>query len=70
MPQLRTPQEVKEQFDKEGRSIAAWAAEHQVPLHSVYLVLSGKSAAKRGATHRAAVLLGIKDGVALPAVAK
>ncbi|WP_373691504.1 DNA-binding protein [Azonexus sp.] len=60
---LRTPQDARNQFDREGRSISGWARENGFSPAMVYAVLAGKKACKRGMAHRIAVLLGIKEGV-------
>jgi gp16 family phage-associated protein len=66
MKQLKTPEQVKAEFDAKGLSFSEWAAKNGVPLPAVYRVINGLSAGKRGSSHRAAVLLGIKAGSAEP----
>lgn len=44
-------------------SVAAFARQHELPYGIVYQVLTGKKKGRRGAAHRAAVLLGIKAGI-------
>lgn len=65
MKQLKTCEEVLVEFDRYGMSISGWARQHDLPRQIVHDVLHGRSKGKRGAAHKAAVLLGIKDGVIL-----
>lgn len=60
---LRTPQEVRAEWLRKGMTQADWARQHGFDRATVSQVLSGKNAATRGVGHKAAVLLGIKDGV-------
>ncbi|GIX37998.1 MAG: DNA-binding protein [Silanimonas sp.] len=60
---LRTPAEVRADFERRGQSIRAWARAHGLLPETVYQVLSGAKRGRRGEAHRAAVLLGLKDGV-------
>ncbi|MCB6542310.1 hypothetical protein SDC9_60333 [bioreactor metagenome] len=60
---IRTIQEVSADFQQRGKSVAEWAREHGLRPGVVYDLMLGRSAGKRGEAHRAAVLLGIKDGV-------
>jgi gp16 family phage-associated protein len=59
---IRTAQEVREEFLRKGKSINSWARENGFPTATVNQVLSGRNLATRGAGHKIAVLLGIKDG--------
>lgn len=59
---IRTIEEVSAEFSSRGLSVAEWARKHGVRPMAVYDLLQGRSAGKRGESHRAAVLLGIKDG--------
>jgi gp16 family phage-associated protein len=62
---LKKPEEVREDFERKGISVAAWAREHKVNKNLVYEILAGNARRRciRGQTHRIAVLLGLKDGV-------
>jgi gp16 family phage-associated protein len=60
---LRTPEEIRAAFEAEGRSISQWAREHGLRPAIVYQVLSGAKKGRRGDSHRAAVLLGLKHGI-------
>jgi gp16 family phage-associated protein len=56
-------QQAREALEKRGQSAKDFATQHQLNPSTVYAVLSGQSQCRRGEAHRAAVLLGIKDGV-------
>jgi gp16 family phage-associated protein len=56
-------QQAREALDKRGQSAKDFAELHNLNPSTVYAVLSGQSRCRRGEAHRAAVLLGIKDGV-------
>lgn len=62
-PQLRTREEVREDFLRRGVTVAQFARDHGLKQGTVYQVLSGQKLGRRGEAHRAAVLLGIKRGV-------
>lgn len=55
---------VKSQFFEGGISVVDWARENGFDVHLVYGVLSGRSRASRGESHRIAVALGLKSGAA------
>lgn len=59
----KTPEQVRREFDRRGQSIQSWAKAHGLDPNTVYQVLSGAKRGRRGEAHRAAVLLGLKDGV-------
>lgn len=59
----RTPDEVKADLLRRGVSVAAVSRLHHVPEQTVRDLLSGKAKGHRGIAHRAAVLLGLKEGV-------
>lgn len=61
--QLKTPEQVRAEFDRLGISVAEWSRAHAVNRQLVYEILAGKrSAFRRGQSHRIAVLLGLKHG--------
>lgn len=60
---LRTPKDVQADFRRRGISVAGFARLHQLPEQTIRDLLSGKAKGHRGIAHRAAVLLGLKDGV-------
>lgn len=55
--------QAREALEKRGQSAKDFAELHDLNPSTVYAVLSGQSRCRRGEAHRAAVLLGIKDGV-------
>ena len=59
---MRTPEEVKADFIRHGLPIAEWARQHKISPKRVYDVLSRRNKGSFGEAHRAAVLLGIKEG--------
>ena len=56
-------QQAREALEKRGQTAKNFAVLHNLNPSTVYAVLSGQSLCRRGEAHRAAVLLGIKDGV-------
>lgn len=59
---LLTREEVLADFYRKGISIRGWALKHGLSHASVRGVLSGRLSGRIGESHKAAVLLGIKDG--------
>ena len=55
--------EVGQEFNRKGICKAEWAREHGIRPGVVYEIFSRRSSCKRGEAHRAAVLLGLKEGV-------
>ena len=60
---LRNAAEAKAELARMGVTIPQWARANGLDPQIVYQVLAGLNKANRGEGHRAAVLLGIKDGV-------
>jgi gp16 family phage-associated protein len=60
----KTPAQAKADLDRRGIPIAAFARKHGLHYGTVCQVLTGAKKGRRGEAHRAAVLLGIKRGVA------
>lgn len=56
-------QKARKALEMRGQSVKDFADKHQLNASTVYAVLSGQSQCRRGEAHRAAVLLGIKNGV-------
>ncbi len=52
----------RKRLERQGVSIKEWAAQHALNPSTVYAVLNGQKKCLRGEAHRAAVLLGIKEG--------
>jgi gp16 family phage-associated protein len=59
----------RQRLSRQGLSVRAWAEQHQLNAGTVYEVLAGRKRCLRGEAHRAAVLLGLKAGVATPPAA-
>lgn len=66
MHSLLTPEQARAALDREGKSIAEFCREHDLNRNLVSDLLNGRKKGKRGEAHRAAVLLGIKEGVVKP----
>jgi gp16 family phage-associated protein len=60
---MKTTEEVRIDFERRGINVTQWARERGLPRQTVFAVLNGKTKGRRGDAHKAAVLLGIKDGV-------
>ena len=60
---MKTIEQVRKEFNYRGESITGWARRNGFNHESVKKVLLGKSKCYRGAAHKIAVKLGIKDGV-------
>jgi gp16 family phage-associated protein len=58
----RTSQEVKDEFERKGISIASWATANGFNTNLVFEVLSGRKKGIRGQSHKIAVKLGLKAG--------
>lgn len=54
--------EVRADFNRRGITIRQWAKEHGVGEGVVYELLRGRFKGHRGQAHKAAVLLGLKEG--------
>lgn len=63
MHALLTPEQARAKLDREWISIAEFSRKHGLNKNLVSDLLNGRKKGKRGEAHRAAVLLGIKDGV-------
>lgn len=55
-----SPDQVKENFRRVGKTITQWAIENGYPRSEVYRVLNGQAKANYGKSHEIAVKLGIK----------
>ncbi|HVJ39389.1 MAG TPA: DNA-binding protein [Stenotrophomonas sp.] len=66
-PQLKTPEQVRQELEDQGVSIADFARQHGLNPTTVYHVLDGSHKGRRGEAHRAAVALGLKAAIAVPA---
>lgn len=54
---------VRKDLERRGKTAPELAEELQIPVSTIYAVLNGQKRCLRGDAHRAAVLLGLKDGV-------
>jgi gp16 family phage-associated protein len=59
---VRTPREVREEFEKKGLSIARWSLLNGFNPNTVSDLLNGRKKGIRGEAHKIAVTLGLKDG--------
>lgn len=59
---LKTTEEVRQEFRRNGISISSWARKHGFPTQAVHRVLRGNAKCWYGNAHKIAVMLGIKDG--------
>ena len=55
-------QEARRQLVRSGQTVSGWARQHGFTPRLVFDVLNGRLHGNYGASHRAAVLLGVKDG--------
>lgn len=62
-PTEQACQEARDRLAHQGITAKDWAVQHELSPSTVYAVLNGQKKCLRGAAHRAAVLLGIKNGV-------
>ena len=63
MPAPLTPEQARAALDRKGVSIAEFCRTYELNRNLVSDLLNGRKKGRRGEAHRAAVLLGIKDGV-------
>ena len=59
---VRTPQQVRDEFDRKGVSIARWALNNGFNPNAVSDLLNGRKKGVRGEAHKIAVKLGLKAG--------
>lgn len=64
---LKSVEQVRAELDRLGMTVSEWARRHDINRWTVFEVLHGRNKGRWGEAHRAAVLLGLKDGE-LPAV--
>lgn len=60
---LRSRQEAREDIRRRGLTVRQWSKSHELNEKTVFQVLGGRNKGDFGEAHKAAVLLGIKDGV-------
>ena len=63
MPATLTTEQARAALDRKGVSIAEFSRKNGLNRNLVSDLLHGRKKGLRGEAHRAAVLLGIKDGV-------
>lgn len=59
---LKTPEEVRAKLQELGVSVKDWSEANGLPPAVVWKVLRGELKCTRGASHKAAVMLGMKRG--------
>ena len=62
MEPTRTAKEIREELARKGLTIADLARKHSLNIVTVYSLLNGRLSGTRGESHRAAVILGLKEG--------
>lgn len=63
MHATRTPAQAKAWLESQGKTVKEFAVENSLDPATTYQVLAGTKKGRRGEAHRAAVALGIKEGV-------
>lgn len=63
---MKTPEQVRAEFASQGIAVSAWARAHGLNRWTVFEVLHGRNKGCWGEAHRAAVLLGLKEGSITP----
>ncbi len=63
MPRPITREQARAELNRRGMTVAGFCRVHDLNQNLVYDLLAGRKKGLRGEAHRAAVLLGIKDGV-------
>lgn len=63
MSGLKTPEQAKKELKDRGISVSKWSKKHGLSAAIVLGVLNGNKKGLWGDAHKAAVLLGIKDGI-------
>lgn len=59
---IKTADQVRAELKRKGVSITQWALANKLAPNLVFDVLGGRKKGDRGEAHRAAVLLGMKEG--------
>lgn len=60
--QLKTAEQARADLERKGVAISVWARAHGLKIWAVRDVLRGHHKQMRGDGHKAAVLLGMKEG--------
>ena len=59
---LRTPEDIRRELKRKGMPIAVLARKYGLSARTVYDVLAGSNRGSYGEAHKAAVILGLKEG--------
>ena len=59
---IRTPEDIRKEFERKGISISSWAQANGYSTNLVFEVLAGRKKGIRGQSHKIAVQLGMKQG--------
>lgn len=59
---LKSIAQVRAELDRAGMTVSEWARQHDINRWTVFEVLHGRNKGRWGEAHRAAVLLGLKQG--------
>lgn len=59
---LKTCEQVLADFERKGLSVRSWALANNLAPSVVHSLLRGRTTGRLGASHKAAVLLGLKHG--------
>lgn len=63
MRSTKSISDVRADFNRRGITVRQWAKEHGISEGIVYELLRGRFKGYRGQAHKAAVLLGLKEGL-------
>ncbi len=63
MPSIRTGEQVRAWLRQHGKTVQSFAHEHALSPWICYRLIDGRLVGNYGEAHRAAVLLGMKEGV-------
>lgn len=58
---LKTPEQIKEEFRRTGKTLAEWARENNFDYPIVLGVMNGQMKGHFGKAHKVAVALGMKE---------
>lgn len=61
--ELLSAEEARNEIRRQGITIKEWARQRALDSKTVFEVLGGRKKGKWGEAHKAAVLLGMKDGI-------
>lgn len=65
MSSIKTLQQVRDEFARQGQTARGWAKANGFHESTVYEVLAGRKKCLRGEAHKVAVVLGLKQGVVI-----